>query len=227
MIKLENILIAVYGISTVILFIVMVAVGGLFDSIHTVLFREISFIISPYSFNEGITIPLYRIYNIDLFIFSLIIFIRMHNIFVKLGALYLSLSAIMGIILLQFPMDPIGISDSLSGFTHIFFVLIIVFYISVALTLISYGLKNNKNLLMLSKYSFEISIIIMLAGFLTGIFAWMSMPVYVGLFQKLPVLAFLVWILLTSWLMMKSDNRVRYAVRTKTKRIHKVRRLRT
>lgn len=210
MIKLENSFIAIYGITTVIVFVAMVIAGGLFDSVRTVFFREVSFIISPYSLKESITVPLYSLYNIQLFMFSLVLFIRMKNIFARFGALYLSLSAIFGIILIRFPMDPRGVSGSLSGTTHIIFVMFTVVHIVIAIALLSYGFRNNKNLRLLSKYSTEISIIILFASLLTGIFAFLSMPAYVGFFQKLPMAAFLGWILITSVWMIKSDKRVKY-----------------
>lgn len=210
MIKLENYFIAIYGITTVIVFIAMVIFGGLFDSIHTVFFREVSFFISPYSLRQSITVPLYRLYNIQLFMFSIVLFIRLKNIFARLGALYLSLSAILGIILIQFPMDPRGISESVSGTTHIIFVILTALHIVIAIALLSDGFRRNKNLFLLSTYSTEISIVILVAGFLTGIFAFFSMPFYVGFFEKLPVAAFLGWIFLTSVWMIKSDKRVRY-----------------
>jgi Protein of unknown function (DUF998) len=188
----------------------MIIFGGLFNSIHTALFREISFLISPYTFNGETTIPLYRIYNIQLLLFSLFLFIRIKNIFVRLGTLYLSMSASMGILLIKYPMDPIGISGTFSGITHIIFVLITFIYIVIALLLFGVGFKKNKNLIALSKYSFEISMIILVAGFITVIFALSSMPEYVGFFQKLPIFSFLIWILLASYWIIKSDKRIKY-----------------
>lgn len=218
MLKLENLLIAFYGITTVAVFLIMVYFGGLFDSVHTLLFREISFLISPYSLTEDITVPLYRMYNINLLMFSLVLLLRVRNVFAKLGALYLSMSAVSGILLIAIPMDAVLLSRSVSGFTHILAALLTAFYIMVAMMLFGLGFKKSKNLMKLAEYSFELSIVMLLAGFFTAVFALISMPEYVGLFQKLPIAAFLLWIVLTAFWMLHSDRRVSYVWRANRKK---------
>jgi hypothetical protein len=208
MIKLENVLISIYGMTTVLVFVIMVIFGGLFDSLHTLFFREVSFLISPYSLREDITVPLYRLYNVNLFLFSLVLIMRMRNVFGKLGALYLSMSSVTGLLLIQFPLDPIRLGQSLSGATHNIIALLTAFYIMVALLLFSYSFKESKNLKELSKYSFWISMIILVAGFFTGISAMLSLPAYVGILQKLPIAAFLLWIVLTAFWMLRSNWRM-------------------
>lgn len=210
MIKLKNILIAVYGILTVIVFISMIAAGGLFNSVNALLYREISFIISPFTFNGVITIPLYRLYNILLFIFSALLFLRTQNLYIRLGSLFLSMSAVFGILLIRYPMVPSGSSVSLSALSHIALAIIIVLYIFTALTLFGYGFKSYKNLAFLYNFTTEISIIILILGFIAGLFAYLNMPAYVGLFQKLPIMAFLLWIIMTSLAMLHSDKRIKY-----------------
>lgn len=221
MIKTENIFIAVYGSTTVLVFILMTVFGGLFNSLHTVLFREISFIISPYSLYQDITVPMYKIYNTCLLLFSLVLCLRMKNTFAKLGALYLSMSAVYGLLLVEIPMDAIQFSRSLSGFSHVVVTLLTGIFMLVALLLFGYGIRSNKNLLFISRYSFAVSMVILITGFLTGVFALLNMPEYVGFIQKLPIAAFLFWIILTAVWMLRSDRRVHYAalpVKKKVKR---------
>lgn len=210
MIKLENILITFYGLTTVAVFVIMVVYGGLFNSIQTLLFREVSFLISPYSLTEELTTPLYRLYNVNLFLFSIVLFLRLRNIYAKLGALYLSMSSVTGLLLLQIPMDPLHLANSASGAGHIVVAILTAFYIMVALMLFSYSFKKNKNLKLLAHYSLVVSIFMLIAGFLTGVFAMLSLPSYVGLTQKLPIAAFLFWIVMTALWMLKSDKRVKY-----------------
>jgi hypothetical protein len=215
MLKLENLLIACYGISTVVMFLVMVISGGLFDSLHTVLFREISFYISPYAPHNTITIPLYRVYNFDLLMFSLLLFIRLRNVFAQIGAMYLSLSSIVSLLLVQFPLDPINLGHSLAGVLHIAVACLMACYMIVALILLWKGLQKSKRTSLLARYSFELSIVIVLAGFLTALFALLNMPAYVGLVQKLPIVAFLGWILFTALWIIRSDKRVKYHLLTR------------
>jgi hypothetical protein len=211
MIKLENILIAFYGITTVAVFLLMVVWGGLFDSVHTLLFREVSFLISPYSLTESTSVPLYSLYNSNLLIFAIILFLRLRNMFAKIGALYLAMSSVTGLLLIHTPMDPIYLAKSYSGTLHIGVTLMTAFFILVALVLFGYSFKKNKNLMVLSTYSFFISTIILVAGFLTAVFALLSLPTYVGFIEKLPMAAFLFWIILTAIWMLHSDRRVRYS----------------
>jgi hypothetical protein len=213
MIKVENIMIAIYGIATVVVFVIMIFFGGLFDSIHTLFFREISFLISPYSLFEDVTVPLYRLYNVNLFLFSLVLFIRLQNVFAKVGALYLSMSAVTSLLLAYIPMDAILLSRSLNGFTHIMITLLTGFYLLIAMSLFSYSLKRSKHLGMLAKYSFTVNIIILIGGFLTAVFALLSMPEYVGVIQKISIAAFLLWIVLTVISILHSDRRVNYGIK--------------
>lgn len=218
MIKFENALIAFYGIMTVIVFIFMVIYGGLFDSVHSLLFREISFIISPYSLRENITAPLYRIYNLNLLIFSIVLYLRMPNIFAKVGAVYLGISALTGLLLLKFPIDPILLSNSYEGLIHIIVSSLTGFYIFIALLLFSFSFKKSKKFQYLSQFSFNVSLLILFGGFLTCIFALSNLPAHVGFTQKLPIALFLLWVVITAFWMLKSDNRVSYALARKSRK---------
>ncbi len=210
MIKVENIFIAIYGIITVIVFLLMVTFGGLFNSLHTLYFQEISFLISPYSLYEDITVPLYRLYNVNLLLFSVVLVLRLHNMFARLGALYLAMSAVTSLLLIVVPMDALQLSRSTNGHAHIIIVLLTASFTVIALWLFSYSFSSNKNLNNASKYSFVISMIILVAGLTSALFAVFNMPQYVGIIQKLPVLAFLVWIVMTAYWILRSDRRVHY-----------------
>lgn len=206
--KFENIFIAFYGVVTVIAFLLMILFGGLLDSFHTLVYKEISFLISPHSLRYSLTLPLYQIYNITLLIFALILLVRIPNIIAKLGALYLVGSTIIGILLVHFPMDPLGVGDSLTGKQHILITAIEFLCIIIAILLMRRGF--GKKLQWLSGASYIVSILILFAGMLIGIFALFSMREFVGITEKLPIAAFLVWILMTSWGIFRSDKRVHY-----------------
>lgn len=212
MLKIENILIASYGIITVIVFIALLVAGGLFASLHAFLFREVSFIVSPYVPVRDITIPLYQAYNYYLILFSFVLSHRMASIYAKLGSLYLILSAIVGLILVQYPLDPHGISGSTAGMLHIVIVLFMSFYTTVALLLLSYAFKRTRHLRWLANYSTGISLCIAVISFVTGVFAFFSKPYYVGITEKLPIGIFLSWIILTGIGILHSDNRIKHYI---------------
>ena len=73
LLQAENFLIAYTGVVGVFIFILMIFFGGIFNSVNSLLYREISFIISPYSSAKNITIPLFQLYNIHLIIFSILL----------------------------------------------------------------------------------------------------------------------------------------------------------
>jgi hypothetical protein len=219
--KLENFLIAFYGIMTVAVFLLMVVWGGLFDSIHTLLFKEVSFLISPYSLTESTTVPLYKLYNTNLLLFSIVLLFRLRNVFAKVGALYLAMSSVTGLLLLHVPLDPIHLAKSFSGSAHIGVALLTAFFILVALALFGYSFKKDKKLAVLSKYSFLICCIILVAGFLTGVFAMLSLPIYVGFTEKLPIVSFLLWIVVTAVWMLHTDKSVRISDKNGKKRVRR------
>lgn len=210
--KMEHLLIASFGIITVLVFVAMLIAGGLFHSVDTFWFREVSYLVSPYTPVNAITVPLYQMYNYYLIIFSFTLSLRMESMYAKLGSFYLILSAIIGLILVRHPMDPGGISSSAVGITHIVIALFMTFYIVVALILLSYAFKRTKRLYWLANCTTVTSIILLYAGYVTGVFALFSKSDYVGLTEKLPIGVFLVWIVLTAVGMLYSDKRIRHYI---------------
>src|SRR5437867_400101 len=104
MLKIKNLLITSTGIIAVISFILLGFYGGYFDSINIFLFRELSYSISPYAPQNNITIMLYEITNLSILLFSFFLYIRLSNLLAKLGSFFLSLAAVVGMILVEIPM---------------------------------------------------------------------------------------------------------------------------
>jgi hypothetical protein len=208
--KIENLLIALFGIITVSTFILLLFFGGILNSVSSLLFTEVSYIISPYTPLGELSVSIYKYYLYFLILFSLALCIRLPNIYAKIGALYLLTSAAMGLLLLNYPMDPRGISSSEQGITHILMVLFMGLYLAVSLVLLGFAFGKSKNLKWLSQFSLWVCIIILTAGFISGSFALFSMPSYVGLTQKIPIGIYLAWILLTGLGMLKSDRRIKH-----------------
>lgn len=209
MLKIENLLITSFGIITVVTFLSLLIFGGLFNSINVLFTQEVSSLISPFSPNKQITVPIYKVYIYYLILFSVAIFVRFSSVFARIGSLYLLVSAALGLMLLDFPMDPRGISGSERGITHIVMTLFMTLYMSCAVLIFAFAFRQNKNLSWLSDLSFIICIVLLAAGFLTGIFAFFSLPSFVGSTQKLPIVAYLAWIFITAIAILKSDKRIK------------------
>jgi hypothetical protein len=190
----ENFLVAYTGIVSVFIFILMILFGGIFETINSLFFREISFLISPYSATKYLTVPLFQLYCFHLLLFSLFLNLRFHNILSKLGAIYLLAASMAGFVLLVFPMDPRGISGSVAGITHITVTLIMTMLVVMALFLLSRGLKNAQKFHWLSQFSFLLASVLLISGFITGVLAVLSLDYLVGLTERLPIILFLVWI---------------------------------
>jgi hypothetical protein len=206
LLQAENFLIAYTGVVAVFIFILMIFFGGIFNSVNSLLYREVSFLISPNSATKFLTIPLFQLYNIHLILFSLLLSVRLHNRYSKIGAIYLLIASLFGLVLLKFPMDPRGISQSPAGVTHITIALMMALFIVISLLLLSKGLKKSKKFVWLSKLSFLVGITVTIFGFLTGLFAAFSLPSLVGLMERLPIGAFLIWIYKAATGLLKSKK---------------------
>jgi hypothetical protein len=206
--KIQNSLIAFLGLMTIVSFLLFLIVGGEFNSLQTFLFKEVSFLISPYSGQESISVPLFLVFLINLFFFSLLLMVKLPNQYTKIGGMFLLLSSIIGFILLQFPLDPRGISESTAGMTHIILILLLSLTIIISLLLFSKGFQKIKALSWLAKLSLSVCIIILLTGSITTLFALFSLPLYVGFFQKAPIFSFLVWLFLVTIGIFKSGYRL-------------------
>jgi heme A synthase len=128
------------------------------------------------------------------------------------------MSSVSSFLLIQYPMDAVQLSHSISGFSHILVALLTAFFIVIAMWLFGYSLKENKNLKAVSEYSFIICMIVLFAGLLTALFALFNMPEYVGFIQKLPIIAFLFWIVMTVYWILRSDKRIHYIATSEKKR---------
>src|SRR5688500_8018140 len=196
--KTINHITALFGIITVFLFILIGPFGGYYRSLSHFLFQEVSYSISPYTPYNEVSVPLYKQYNLYLVLFSTILGIKLKNPYAKLGALYLSFAGVVGFLLLHFPMDADGSGQTIVGMSHNMFAMILSIYISVALLLFVYAFKRVKKLQRLSVFTHYISIFFLTTSFLTGIFAFMSKPLFVGLIERFAVGAYLLWIIVVA-----------------------------
>jgi hypothetical protein len=209
MLKIENILIAFYGIfATVILFLVVI-LSSYLDTNNSLIFNEISFFISPYSTVHTVAVPLYQLYNLAVLLFSFCISIRMKYEYAKVGALCLSFSGIIGLSLVRFPMDPPYSQLTIQGITHITLVSILSLYIIAAMYLFGHAFHHMINIIWLARASYTISKLLFVTGLVTCIIASYNSRL-VGILEKLPILTFLFWILLVVIGMIHSDRRIKY-----------------
>lgn len=209
MLKIENLIVAFWGVISLLIFIVFILIGTLLDAKSYFLSREFSYFISPYLAGNAITIPLFQLYNIALIFFSLGLFIRFNQLFARLGSMQLFFSAIVGLILIMFPMENPLLPQTLAGLIHVIIVTIMMLFIVNALLYFSKAFLHYSHLIWLSSISYGIALVLLVFGGLSGIFAYYNRSL-VGLAEKLPVGAFLFWIFLVSVSIIKSDKRVKY-----------------
>lgn len=209
MIKIENLIVAFFGFTTVLLFILLVNLGTILDINNSYVFREVSYFISPYMSGRLVTIPFFQLYNIMLLLFAIGLWIRLKDYYAKLGAVSLAFSAIVGISLILFPQDNPLMPQTIAGYSHIFVVSLMSFFSVASMMLFGTAFKSNVNLTWLSKYSYSISTVLLLGTVVTGILAFYDRTI-VGFVEKLPIGAFLFWILLVAVGMLTSDRRVKY-----------------
>lgn len=196
--KTLNYIIALFGIITVSFFILLGIYGGYYHSLDSFLFREVSYAISPYTPYRAVTVPLYKQYNLYLILFAILLCFRIRNSYAKLGALYLSFAGITGFTLLRFPMDANGSGATVEGIEHNVYAITLSLYVALALLLFVWAFRKVKKLYWLSVLSLIESIIFLGASLLTGVLAFMSKPVYVGLVERLAIGTYLLWIVLVA-----------------------------
>jgi hypothetical protein len=211
MLKIENILIAFYGILTIVFFLALIILG-IDGSENALLFREVSYFISPYVPQNVSTVFIFQCYNLLLLIFSSLLSFRLNNYYAKLGSLCLSFSGIIGLVLIHFPMDPLRRSDTYAGLSHIFLVMMMSVYIIIAMILFGYSFKHREHLRWLTNISYAMSIFLCIASALTGVIAFYDSQL-VGLWEKFPIVAFLMWIALLVIGVVEADKRIKYVVK--------------
>lgn len=221
MTKIKKIIIAFLGIVTVVIFLLLVNIGVYLDVKDTLVYREVSFFISPYMKGTAVTVPLYQIYNIILFLFSLSLFVLLHNLYAKIGAVHIAISAIISMLLLFFPMDRPDMPQTMAGMAHNIVVLSISLFLVTGIFFFGMAFQRTDNLKWLAKYSYIISITLLAGSFITVIFAYSDRSL-VGLIERLPLGAFLFWIILVAIGILLSDRRFTFhtpLLRTNKRRI--------
>jgi hypothetical protein len=210
MIKIENILSASFAIIAFCLLMLLLWYGGIVGSLTSLLFVEISFTISPYSPINHVAIPLYQMLQFSLLVFALILLSRLHNIVAKRAAMFLALSSIVGVLLVYFPMDEPGGEKTWTGMAHVWIAALMSIAAVMALFLFAQAFKETANLGRLAWFSRLIGYLLLVSGGLTIIFALLRLSPWVALMERLPMVAFFGWILVTGVGMLWSDKRVRY-----------------
>ncbi len=205
-----NIITALFGCITVLLFILLGVSGGFYNSIHTFLFQEVSYSISPFTEYKEFTVPIYKQFNLYLLLFAVLLGIRLKSPLAKLGSLYLSFAAVVGFVLLKFPMDAEGRGDTLEGLSHNIYTIILSLYITVALFLFVYAFRKIKRLLWVSKFTFTIAVTFLCTSIVAGIFAFLSKPLYVGFLERFAIGIYLFWIVVVAFSMLQSNKRATY-----------------
>lgn len=210
MIKTANVLIAAYGVITVVIFLSVIAIGVYMYPQTSTFSKEISYFLSPYYPGTRTTIPLFHLYNLTLLVFSIVLTFRIRNRSARLGSLCLSYSAIIGIILVRFPIDKPSTQLTATGIAHILLVLVMSIYIFTSLLFFGRAFKHMKHLKWLSGLSFFLAVFLITAAAITGIMAGFNIPV--GTLEKIPIGSFLLWVLLVAFGLLNSDKRIRYTI---------------
>jgi hypothetical protein len=191
-------LVSILGIITIVFFLLMYISGGYFNSVNTFLYREISLSISPFADKNINTLLYFYLFNFSLILFSIFLYIKVKGKSALIGSIFLVLSVITSLILLVFPMDFPGAPLSLVGIKHNLVAMGIALFIVLSLFFYSKAFNKTKNMKSLARYSKTLSAFILITALITGIFAMLNLSDAVGLVQKFPVSAFIIWIFLTS-----------------------------
>lgn len=192
-----------YGLVSIGLYVGGVWLGGALWSDYNHVKQAISELIMPSSPNQDIMQPIFWLYNLFLGAFSLGFLKWAPNKHLKLSAIFLMLCAISGMILLVFPQDEIGAQLTPSGLVHLIFAGVTSIATLLAMFLAGFGFRKLKDFRIQKNISFVLGAIVLVSGPLTA-FAITQFPDHFGIFERVTIGAFIIWVYLLSYLFYKS-----------------------
>lgn len=188
-----------------IIYITAIILGGLMWPGYSHVRQAISELIMLTAPNRSVMLAFFTLYNLLVLIFAVGVFSQKENRLIKTSAVALLLVAISGIMMNVFPQDPINTVLTFHGLVHLIFAGIAAVSTILAIFTGGIGLAQyvgNKNF----KYlSIVLGTIVVISGGFTPIAAT-KFSAYFGLFERVTILSFIVWLFMFSSILWKHDK---------------------
>lgn len=194
-----------FGIAGPIIYILAVIIGGMIRNDYNFLYNTISELTLANAPNLILMSAFFGIYNFSLVIFG--IGALMDNEIAeskkyKAATLMLAIIGVMGLLLLFFPQDPRNAAVTFKGTMHIAIAGISSLLTLISVLLIGLNFRKVKKMKSFSIYSFISFIVILISGGAAAI-SVSSNSAFGGLFERITIFAFMLWLIVFSYLILK------------------------
>lgn len=184
------------GIGSVVVYVFAVVLGGLLWQNYSHASQAISELSAYFAPNQALMIGLFTLYNVLLFELSIVYYRWSQNKQLKVSAVLLGLIALLGVVMLVFSQDKIGGPLSIAGQLHLAAAGLtsLTTLVAVAFSVVGFkklGYKRTANISLL------LGVFILITGPFTAI-ATTALPEYFGLFERVTIGIFLMWVVLVS-----------------------------
>lgn len=198
----------IFGIIGPIIYILAVIIGGALRSDYSFLYNTISELTVTNAPNLILISILFGIYNISLLIFGIGAF-RDNEIDnsrkYKAATLLLAIVGVLGLLLLFFPQDPRNAAVTFQGTMHIAIAGITSLFTLISVLLIGINFRKVKEMKSFAVYSFISFSLILISGGAAAI-SVATNSAYGGLFERITIFAFMIWIIVFSYLINKKSD---------------------
>ncbi|MGF7118759.1 DUF998 domain-containing protein [Methanobacterium oryzae] len=194
-----------FGIIGPVIYIFAVIFGGMIRGDYNFLYNTISELTLANAPNLLLMSILFGIYNLSLLIFGTGAF-RDNEIDTnkkyKTATLMLAIIGILGLLLLFFPQDPRNAAITFQGTMHIAIAGIASFLTLISVLLMGLNFRKVKEMKNFAIYSFISFAVILISGGMAAISVG-SNSAYGGLFERITIFAFMLWVIVFSYLIIK------------------------
>ena len=195
----------VLGIIGPVIYILAVFIGGAVRNDYSALYNAISELSMADAPNKIILDVLFGIYNIFLLGFGLGAYLDNSTKSRKYNTAMIMLVAIgfLGLLVLIFTQDPRGTPATLYGTLHIVLSGITAALTIISILLVGLSFKNNAKMKLFTSYSYTTAALIFISGG-AGAASLANNGGYGGLFERITIFLFMVWVITLSYLILKN-----------------------
>jgi hypothetical membrane protein len=195
----------IFGIIGPIVYILAVIIGGSLRNDYSFLYNTISELTLANAPNLIIMSALFAIYNISIFIFGLGAFIDKEidkSKKFRAANLMIALVGFLGLLLIFFPQDPRTAAVTLTGTLHIALAGITSLFTLICVILMGINFRKVLAWKSFSTFSIVSFIVILVSGGMAAM-SVASNSGYGGLFERITIFAFMIWVIVYSYLIIK------------------------
>lgn len=198
------------GIIGPLIYIIAVVLGGALRHDYSALYNAISELSMANAPNKLLMDILFGLYNIFILIFGVGAFFD-HDFKSKKfnsAAIMLTIIGVLGLMVLVFTQDPRGSTATLYGTLHIALSGVTAALTIISVMLVGLSFKKYMGMKKFTRYSYLTAILIFLSGGI-GAASIANNSAYGGLFERITIFLFMVWVMIFSYILIKGNIQTR------------------